>query len=174
MTKPSIPIKCVIVGDKGVGKTCLFLACTNTWPPDYHIPKACGAHLSSVIVDNKSVNLSLWDSCHPNYDRTLSFPETDVFLLCYASRRNLTNIKERWISQISYHCPGAPFFLVGTRSDIIDDEILMELGLEQKWDPPISRREGNKIADQLGTHKHMACSPQIGRASCRERVLMPV
>ena len=46
--------------------------------------------------------------------RPLSYPQTDVFLVCFSvvSPSSFENIKEKWVPEITHHCPKTPFLLV--------------------------------------------------------------
>jgi Ras-related C3 botulinum toxin substrate 1 len=56
--------------------------------------------------------------------RALSYPETDVFLLCFSviSPSSFDNIKTKWHPEVSHHCPEAKTLLVGTKIDLRDDK----------------------------------------------------
>jgi GTPase SAR1 family protein len=73
-------------------------------------------------ISGKPINLGLWDTAgQEDYDRLrpLSYPQTDVFLLCFAvsSPSSFENIKNKWYPEIKHHAPGVPFILVGTKTD---------------------------------------------------------
>ena len=80
-------IKCVIVGDLTVGKTCLMESYTSgAYQEPY--PKMCpDIPTANVIVDECQVNLGLWDTAaQEDYDRLrpLTYRQTDVFLVCFS------------------------------------------------------------------------------------------
>ncbi|CAG2111515.1 unnamed protein product [Medioppia subpectinata] len=122
-------IKCVVVGDGDVGKTCLLVFknvqyTTNDFPGVY-IPKVFDNYLDNVMVDGKPINLDLWDTCgHEDHDRLrpLSYPQTDVFLICFSlvNRASFENVRSKWYPEVRHHCPQTPIVLVGTKLDLRD------------------------------------------------------
>ena len=55
--------------------------------------------------------------------RPLSYPDTNVLLLCFSisSPDSLENIPERWVQEIKHFCPNVPVLLVGLKKDLRHD-----------------------------------------------------
>lgn len=95
-----------------------------------------------MVVDGIQVSLGLWDTAgQEDYDRLrpLSYPQTDVFLICFSVARwverrkqrlvstlqilsssfsncspsSFENVTSKWYPEIKHHCPDAPIILVG-------------------------------------------------------------
>lgn len=156
-------IKAVVVGDGGVGKTCLLIAyTTNTFPNDY-IPTVFDNYLASVMIDNEPIKVGLWDTAgQAEYDRLrpLSYPQTEIFLCCFSviSPDSFQNVRAKWIPEIKHHSPkNILIVLVGTKTDLRDELHVLD-ELHERNLKPISMQQGQKLAKDVGAIKYIECS----------------
>ncbi|XP_036624118.1 ras-related C3 botulinum toxin substrate 1-like [Trichosurus vulpecula] len=159
---PTQAIKCVMVGDGAVGKTCLLISyTTNAFPGDCS-PTLIDNYSANVMVDGKLVNLGLWNTAgQEDYDRLrpLSYLQTDVFVICFSlvSPESFENVREKWYPEVQHHCPNTPIILVGTKLDLRDDKDTIE-NLRKNKLTPITYRQGLAVAREIGAVKYLECS----------------
>ncbi|KAF7360427.1 Cell division control protein 42 [Mycena venus] len=118
----------------------------------------------SIIV---SVGADIWELAifdtmgQAEYDRLrpLSYPQTDVFLICFRCtlRQSFENIRDKWVPEVRHYCPDAPFLIVATQIDLRDDsEVVMKLASEKQ--KLVTFEEGESLAYELGAAKYLECS----------------
>ena len=156
-------VKCVVIGDSGVGKTSLlFTYCLGEFPSGY-VPCVFDMYTMPVKVDELTYELGLWDTGGGGEDyprlRPLSYPGTNIFLVCFsvAEPSSFKRVKEYWFPEIKHHCPNTPFILLGTKVDLRGDRATLDM-LTKKQEEVVSKEEGEKMAEILKAAKYLECS----------------
>ena len=171
----------MVVGDGAVGKTCLLISYTTNKFPSEYVPTVFDNYAVTVmygasVLDQHNVliliiwrrigdepyTLGLFDTAgQEDYDRLrpLSYPQTDVFLVCFSvtSPASFENVREKWFPEVHHHCPGVPCLIVGTQTDLRDDPQVREKLMKQKMQP-VRKEDGEKMAKELGAVKYVECS----------------
>lgn len=130
--------------------------------PDHSIQHGPGSNNFAKRIGDEPYTLGLFDTAgQEDYDRLrpLSYPQTDVFLVCFSvtSPASFENVKEKWFPEVHHHCPGVPCLIVGTQVDLRNDEQVREKLAKQKMSP-VSKADGETMARQLGAVKYVECS----------------
>ncbi len=169
-------VKCVVVGDGGVGKSCLMVtAVTGSFPSEY-MPCMFGNNTVSTTVEGKSVEVCIWDTAGSSeYDRIrpMSYPDTGVFLVCFSitSPESFESVRTKWHPEINQHCPGTPIILLGTKLDLRDNPGTLD-SLKQGELTVVTQEQGRKLASQIGAAGFVECSAltQDGLSDVFEKV----
>ncbi|XP_070538180.1 cell division control protein 42 homolog [Ptychodera flava] len=155
-------IKCVVVGDHDADKTCLLISYTTNKFPSEYVPTVFDTYAVTSMIGGEPYTLGIF-SINGQEDmdrlRPSSYPQTDVFLVCFSvvSPSSFENVKEKWIPEITHHCPKTPFLLVGTQVDLRDDAPTVEK-LAKNKQKPISPEQAEKLAKELKAVKYVECS----------------
>ena len=119
-------VKIVVVGDGSVGKTSLLITYTTGDFPSDFVPSVSDAYSANMMVDGRPVNVALWDTAgQEDYDRLrpLMYPDTDCFCVCadLSKKASIRSARDKWVPEITRHCPDVPFIVVGTKEDVSDE-----------------------------------------------------
>ena len=118
------------------------------------------------MVDGKPIQLGLWEAAggRGDYDpdrlRPLSYPNTNIFLILFSviSLSSFENVATKWVPEISHHCPGVPWILVGTKSDLRNtDAGTIDAQTIKKWTYVTSKAAQEKVRQLNGT-QYIECS----------------
>jgi Ras family protein U len=144
-------IKCVIVGDKEVGKTALAVSYSNDSFPSEYIPTAYDNYNVEVQVDGKPIRLELCDTAGEddfNPLRNLCYPGADVFILCFSVVKpsSFYSAGTRWAEELTRL--GAAVVLVGTQCDLEHNSDVLR-GLRMRKQRPVPPMEAKNLAERL-------------------------
>ncbi|XP_063118635.1 rho-related GTP-binding protein RhoQ isoform X1 [Rattus norvegicus] len=96
-----------------------------------------------------------------DYDRLrpLSYPMTDVFLICFSvvNPASFQNVKEEWVPELKEYAPNVPFLLIGTQIDLRDDPKTLAR-LNDMKEKPVCVEQGQKLAKEIGACCYVECS----------------
>lgn len=116
--------KVIVIGDSGVGKTCLTYRATNGEFRE-NMTATLGFEYFPFLVkyENKIIKLEIWDTCGQEAYRSLIksfFNNSSLALIVYSvnNEKTFTSIPE-WIMQCRSLCsPNTKYFLIGNKIDV--------------------------------------------------------
>jgi len=136
-------IKLLMIGDSGVGKTCLLLRYANdSFSPTFITTIGIDFKIKNVEIDSKRIKLQIWDTAGQERFRTIAtsyFRGAQGILLVYdvTDRRSFESIRN-WVSQIQQHADvHVNKILIGNKCDMLDEKV-------------VSTEEGQKLAKEFG------------------------
>lgn len=159
---PVTRVRVVVVGDGAVGKTCLLHVYVKREFPEKYVPTIFDNWSAEVSAGERRVKLELWDTAgQEEYERLrhLSYKETNVFLLCFSVVEPAShhNIRAKWVHEVRLHQPKAQLIVVGTKADLRDDADTVR-ALRAQHASPITRQQGEQLAEQIGAAAYVECS----------------
>lgn len=129
------------------------------------------------MVDGAPLTVSLWDTAgQEDYDhlRPLSYPNTDVFMICTSviSPISFQNVKTKWAPEINHYCPGVPYIIVGTKTDLRNESHVTNT-LQAQGTTPITKEAGEQMAKDIKAICYVECSAmtQEGLKEVFDRVI---
>ena len=146
MVDNNITCKVVLVGDSGVGKTCIIQRYIND---DYNenTESTSTSTYSYKTLEfkkyNKSISLDIWDTAGQELYRALAknfYLNASIGILVYDIRRkeSFESIKDYWYEQVKTSGEeNMVFGVVGNKCDLFQEE-------------KVSEAEGKKFAKEIG------------------------
>ncbi|CAD8086058.1 unnamed protein product [Paramecium sonneborni] len=152
-------IQLVVIGDGNVGKTCILLSYTTDKFPTEYVPTVFENYITSVNINGKQINLSLWDTAgQETYDRirTLSYQQSDVFLIVFSviDKSSFENAKSKWYPELNVeNLKNIPKLIVGNKIDCRNETNENHLQFEEVQ---------NELKKQNITYKECSALTQEG------------
>ncbi|CAD6583184.1 MAG: GTP-binding protein [Tremellales sp. Tagirdzhanova-0007] len=136
-------IKLLLIGDSGVGKSCLLLRfCDDSWTPSFITTIGIDFKIRTIELDGKRIKLQIWDTAGQERFRTITtayYRGAMGILLVYdvTDEKSFNNIRT-WHSNIEQHASsGVNKILIGNKCDY-----------EEKR--AVSLDQGRALADEFG------------------------
>lgn len=143
-----LQIKLLMIGDSGVGKTCLLLRYTNdSFSPTFITTIGIDFKVKTIKVLDKRVKLQVWDTAGQERFRTITtsyFRGAHGIVLVYdvTERKSFENVKN-WINQIQQYADlGVSRVLIGNKCDADGDDSVKKRS--------VTFEEGKKLANEFG------------------------
>lgn len=117
-------LKMRLVGDSGVGKSCLLLRfADNTFTDSYISSTGVDFKIKTINVAGKAIKLQVWDTAGQERFRTINsayYRGVHAVLLVFdvTDQMSFNNVKQ-WLADVKKDCPeGTQIILVGNKCDI--------------------------------------------------------
>ena len=130
--------KVIVIGNSGVGKSCLSLRATQgIFKEDFISTIGFEFFSFNVKINKKVVKLQIWDTCGQEIYRSLIsgfYRSTELAILVYSvtDKKSFEDI-EVWLKQIKTHgTPECKIFLIGNKVDLPDRVVTSEEGINCK------------------------------------------
>ncbi|KAN0061148.1 GTP-binding protein [Thecaphora frezii] len=136
-------IKLLLIGDSGVGKSCLLLRfCDDAWTPSFITTIGIDFKIRTIELDGKRIKLQIWDTAGQERFRTITtayYRGAMGILLVFdvTDEKSFQNVRT-WHSNIEQHASeGVSKILVGNKSD---------------WEEKraVTTEQGEELARELG------------------------
>ncbi|CAE6429584.1 unnamed protein product [Rhizoctonia solani] len=139
-------IKLLLIGDSGVGKSCLLLRfCDDAWTPSFITTIGIDFKIRTIELDGKRIKLQIWDTAGQERFRTITTAyyrgAMGILLVYDVTDEKSFNSKSHirtWHANVEQHASeGVNKILIGNKSDWVDKKAITE-------------DQGRALADELG------------------------
>ena len=150
-----ISFKIIVIGDSGVGKSCLTTqAVRNNFEEFYTATIGFEFLTFNMRINNKVLKLQIWDTCGQEVYKSLIsnfYRNSSLALILYAIN-NLDSFKhaETWLHDLKAQAnPNVKVFLVGNKSDLEDER-------------KVSKEEGERFKEEKHLDRFFETSAKTG------------
>lgn len=123
-------IKLLLIGDSGVGKSCLLLRFSDdSFTPSFITTIGIDFKIRTIELDGKRIKLQIWDTAGQERFRTITtayYRGAMGILLVYdvTDDRSFNNIRN-WIRNIDQHAAeNVSRILIGNKCDLVDKKVI--------------------------------------------------
>ena len=136
--KNDLKFKIIVIGDAGVGKSCLTSkASKNTFNTDYSPTISFEFLRFNVKINDKIIKLEIWDTCGQEVYQSLIrsyYTKSSLAMIVYSicSKESFIHA-DSWLKEVKTNSnPDIKIFLIGNKADL-NDEREVELSEAEKF-----------------------------------------
>mmetsp|Transcript_6410 Transcript_6410/g.8118 ORF Transcript_6410/g.8118 Transcript_6410/m.8118 type:complete len:204 (-) Transcript_6410:1142-1753(-) len=122
--------KLLLIGDSGVGKSCLLLRfADDTYTESYISTIGVDFKIRTIDMDGKTIKLQIWDTAGQERFRTITssyYRGAHGIIIVYdvTDQESFDNVKQ-WLNEIDrYACEKVNTLLVGNKSDLTSKKVV--------------------------------------------------
>ena len=140
-------VKVVLLGEAGVGKTCIISRFVNNMYEDKTMSNISAAYATKTMkfdaFGGKEIKYELWDTAGQEKFRAVTrflYKDAQVVILVYdiTVKESFNEIKDYWYNQVKENCPTNTIIcLAGNKCDLFEREAVTE-------------EEGKELAKEMG------------------------
>ena len=150
-----LSFKMIIIGDAGVGKSCLTTkAAKGVFDETYSATVGFEFLTFNVRIDGKVIKLQIWDTCGQEIYRSLIssfYRNASIAMMVYSieSKESFNHI-ETWLKEVKLQSnPDIKIFLIGNKADLEDER-------------EVTSNEAEKFKEENGIHYFGETSAKSG------------
>jgi len=154
-TQFDLSFKLIVIGDSGVGKSCLTNKATkNIFEENYNATIGFEFFTFNIKLGEKIIKLQIWDTCGQELYRSLItnfYRNSSLAIIVYTvtDRQSFDNI-DLWYKELRTHSnPNVKVFLIGNKIDLDDQR-------------KVKTEEGQRYAEQYKLNKFVETSAKSG------------
>ncbi len=154
-TQYDLSFKIIVIGDSGVGKSCLTNKATkNIFEESYNATVGFEFFSFNIKMFEKIIKLQIWDTCGQELYRSLItnfYRNASLAIMVYAinNKDSFDNI-DVWLKELKIHSnPDSKVFLIGNKIDLENER-------------KVSREQGEEYSNQNNFSLFMEASAKTG------------